>query len=379
MKRATGLFLLVLGFVVSAQFSVTPAFADVDPAYVPTEETVAPDPQPIAQFPRVESTPIAPQPMTGPDCVVPQGGPISVSQQFTAGQNSTGIQGDFPKVQTKEDELLARKFQWWPTDAQPAPVKDQNRSGYWWWPEQPGASASGNSLWGNQGWIYVRKIIFDYKSETVQTPEGPMKPSLVIKRIIRNVRVFFDYDKYDLRDDAIDILSKAVYTLQHNDKADILITGNADTRGSEKYNEKLGAKRADAVKGWLMDQGIASDRVRILSRGKLDALAPKGDLVGMQKDRNAQFMIAEVEEVMIPADKADLFQDKEIEEKEELEGQVRVSTKEYVIQSNDTLWAIAQREYGDGRQWKRIYEFNQDVISNPNKPKKGTRIQLPIE
>ncbi len=170
-----------------------------------------------------------------------------------------------------------------------------------------------------------------------------------------------------------------MYTLQHNDKADILITGNADTRGSEKYNEKLGAKRADAVKGWLMEQGIASDRVRILSRGKLDALAPKGDLVGMQKDRNAQFMIAEVEEVMIPADKADLFQDKEIEEKQELEGQVRVSTKEYVIQSNDTLWAIAQREYGDGRQWKRIYEFNQDVISNPNKPKKGTRIQLPIE
>jgi peptidoglycan-associated lipoprotein len=379
MKRATGLLLLVLGFVLAAQFSFTPAFADVDPAYAPTEEAATSDPQPAAQFPQVESTPIAPQPMMGPDSVIPPSGPISVSNQSTAVQSGAAIQGDFPKVQTKEDELLARKFQWWPTDAQPAPVKDTDRSGYWWWPDQPGATASGNSLWGNQGYIYVRKIIFDYKSETVQTPQGPMKPSLVIKRIIKNVRVFFDYDKSDLRDDAIDILSKAVYTLQHNDKADILVTGNADLRGSEQYNEKLGAKRADAVKGWLIDQGIAEERVRILSRGKLDALAPKGDLVGMQKDRNAQFMIAEVEEVMIPADKADLFEDKQIEEKQELEGQVRVSTKEYTIQSGDTLWAIAQREYGDGRQWKRIYEFNQDVISNPNKPKKGTRIQLPIE
>lgn len=382
MKRATGLLLLVLGLFTAAQFSFTPAFADVDPDYVEPQQAPEPEPQPAAQFPAIETTPIAPQPMTGPNCNITPNGPIGVTNRFSAGStgsNASGFQGDFPKVQTKEDELLARKFQWWPTDAQPAPVKDQSRSGYWWWPEQPGASASGNSLWGNQGWIYVRKIIFDYKSETVETPQGPMKPSLVIKRIIKNVRVFFDYDRSELRDDAIDILSKAVYTLQHNDKADILITGNADTRGSEQYNEKLGAKRADAVKGWLVDQGIAPDRVRILSRGKLDAMAPKGDLVGMQKDRNAQFMIAEVEEVMIPAEKADLFEDKQIEEKQELEGQVRVSTKEYTIQSGDTLWAIAQREYGDGKQWKRIYEFNQDVISNPNKPKKGTRIQLPIE
>ena len=36
-------------------------------------------------------------------------------------------------------------------------------------------------------------------------------------------------------------------------------------------------------------------------------------------------------------------------------------------------------EYGDGKQWKRIYEFNKDVIANPNRPKKGTKIQIPIE
>ena len=111
----------------------------------------------------------------------------------------------------------------------------------------------------------------------------------------------------------------------------------------------------------------------------MDALAPTNDIVGMQKDRNAQFMIAEVEEVMIPASKAALFQDKIVEEKQELVGEIKVEVKDYVIQSGDTLWAIAKREYGDGRQWKRIYEFNKDVISNPNRPKKGTKIQIPIE
>ena len=206
-----------------------------------------------------------------------------------------------------------------------------------------------------------------------------MKPSLVIKRIIKNVKVLFDFDKSDLRDDARDILDQAMFTLQHNPKADILITGNADIRGSEQYNQKLGERRASTVESYFTGQGLAAERIRILSRGKLDALAPTHDIVGMQKDRNAQFMIAEVEEVMIPADKANLFEDKVIEEKHEMESAVKVSEKDYVIQKGDTLWAIAKNEYGDGRQWKRIYEYNKEAIANPNRPKKGTHIKIPIE
>lgn len=277
---------------------------------------------------------------------------------------------DFPKVQTKSDEELAKKFAWWPSDAKPAPVKDEERSGYWWWPEVPGESRP----WGNQGYIYVRKVIFDYKAA-----DGEMKPSLVIKRVLKNVKVFFDYDKSDLRDDAIEALDKALYTLEKNPKTNILITGNADARGSSDYNVKLGERRAQSVADYVASKGLPADRVKILSRGKLDAMAATNDLVGMQKDRNAQFMVAEVEEVMIPASKAELFADKVIEEKKEITGEVRVSVKEYTIQSGDSLWKIAEREYGNGMQWKRLYEFNKDVISNPDRPRKGTKIRIPIE
>ena len=206
-----------------------------------------------------------------------------------------------------------------------------------------------------------------------------MKPSLVVKRILKNVKIYFDYDKSDLRDDGIDALSKALYTLEHNPKADILITGNCDVRGSEKYNEKLGEHRALAVRDYVIKQGLPENRIKILSRGKLDAMAPTNDIVGMQKDRNAQFMVAEVEEVMIPAAQAHLFQDKVIEEKKVFEGDIKVATKEYVIQAGDSLWNIAKREYGNGMQWKRIYEFNKDVIADPDRPRKGTKIKIPIE
>ena len=97
------------------------------------------------------------------------------------------------------------------------------------------------------------------------------------------------------------ILEDAVGLLGRNPETTILITGNADIRGKENYNLKLGKARAEQVKSFMLDNGIAESRIKIVSRGKLDAVAPITDLVGMQKDRNAQFMIAEVEEIMIPA------------------------------------------------------------------------------
>jgi outer membrane protein OmpA-like peptidoglycan-associated protein len=295
-----------------------------------------------------------------------------ISVTPASGPQTNPSEVDFPKVKTSDDEKMARKFSWWPSDAKPAPYKDPNRSGFWWWPDQPGEARP----WGNQGFIYVRKLIFDYKSS-----EGEMKPSLIIKRILKNVKVYFDFDQSELRDDAIDALSKAVFTLERNPQADLLITGNADTRGTEQYNQKLGERRAAAVKEYIVSRGISESRIRILSRGKMDALAPVNDIVGMQKDRNAQFMVAEVEEVMLPASQASLYEDKEkvIEEKQEIEGEVRVGFKEYVIQKGDTLWGIAKREYGDGNQWRRIYNFNRDVISNPDRPRKGVKIRIPIE
>ncbi len=355
-RKQSLFFVLVSSFIFASGAS-----ADVDPSAVEPEAEPS---SALGQFgAETAPAPLAPFPGALP--------PYTADASQVVAQQPTSASGqDFPKVLNAQDELMAKKFAWWPTDSKPAPYKDPERSGYWWWPEIPGEARP----WGNQGYIYVRKIIFDYK-ETA----GPMKPSLVIKRIIKNVKVFFDYDKSELRSDGIDALSKALFTMRNNPKADILVTGNADTRGSEQYNQKLGEKRAGVVQDYLTQNGLAADRIRILSRGKLDALAPNNDIVGMQKDRNAQFMIAEVEEVMIPADKASLFEDRQLEEQQEITGEVRVSTKDYVIQSGDTLWGIAQREYGNGKQWNRIYEFNKDVISNPNRPKKGTRIQIPIE
>lgn len=287
-------------------------------------------------------------------------------------------------IKEKEMKEMQEHFKWWPTDATPEPVKDSEREGYWWWPTTPGEARP----WGNRGYVYVYKMIFDYKAEELPPPRPQeLRPSLLIKKIIKNVKIYFDFDKADLRDDAIPILKDAVRILNKHPEADILITGNCDMRGSEAHNEKLGRRRAEAVKRFMLDKGTPEENIRIVSRGKLDAIAPLTDIVGMQKDRNAQFMIAEVEEIMLPytgappSPEAKVIEEgKFIEEKtEKIETAIKVSTKDYIIKKGDTLWEIAQEHYGNGHRWKYLYEFNKDRIKNPNKLKVGLKIKIPIE
>jgi nucleoid-associated protein YgaU len=50
----------------------------------------------------------------------------------------------------------------------------------------------------------------------------------------------------------------------------------------------------------------------------------------------------------------------------------------YEVQSGDTLLTIAEQKYGDGAQWRRIYDANKDAIgSDPDKLKIGMQLKIP--
>jgi len=97
-------------------------------------------------------------------------------------------------------------------------------------------------------------------------------------------------------------------------------------------------------------------------------------------------MVAEVEEINIPyagdipEGATAVEEGKYIEEKEEIvESEAKVSTKEYIIKQNDSLWKIAQAQMGSGHRWKYLYELNKEKIKNPKKLKAGTKIIIPVE
>ncbi len=121
-------------------------------------------------------------------------------------------------------------------------------------------------------------------------------PHLTKRNILKEVKVYFDYDDSAIRSDAVADLDEAIALLGANPDADLIITGHADVRGSDVYNAALGARRSDSVKNYISNGGVNADRVLIVSRGKMDALAGESDESGMQQDRNAHFMVAELQE-----------------------------------------------------------------------------------
>jgi peptidoglycan-associated lipoprotein len=105
--------------------------------------------------------------------------------------------------------------------------------------------------------------------------------------------VYFDFDKYDIRDDAKPGLEHNATWLKTFKTAKILIEGHCDERGTEDYNLALGEKRAKTVMDYLTSLGIASARMKVISYGKSQPADPGHDEAAWQKNRRAQFLVIE--------------------------------------------------------------------------------------
>jgi peptidoglycan-associated lipoprotein len=84
-----------------------------------------------------------------------------------------------------------------------------------------------------------------------------------------DVPVYFDYDKADLKTPGTQVLDRfSQVASQYYAGARITVEGFTDPSGSEAYNKRLGQRRADAVKDYLVDKGVSSDQLRAVSYGE---------------------------------------------------------------------------------------------------------------
>jgi len=81
-------------------------------------------------------------------------------------------------------------------------------------------------------------------------------------------RVYFDFDKYNVRDDAAPILEAQAAWLKRYPAVQVRIEGNCDERGTREYNLALGARRANAVREFLVSHGVEAGRISTVSYGK---------------------------------------------------------------------------------------------------------------
>ncbi len=120
-----------------------------------------------------------------------------------------------------------------------------------------------------------------------QQPQGPVPGSE--EDLVANVgdRVFFEFNKSALSDEAKATLDRQAAWLAKYPQVTLQVAGNADERGTEEYNLALGNRRATAAKDYLVAKGVAGDRLKPISYGKDKPTALGSNDQAWAQNRNA--------------------------------------------------------------------------------------------
>jgi len=101
-------------------------------------------------------------------------------------------------------------------------------------------------------------------------------------------RVFFETDSSELSSQSRATLDKQAQWLNnYSQYGQFTIEGHADERGTREYNIALGARRAQAVRDYLISRGVAANRMRTISYGKERPVALCDDISCWSQNRRA--------------------------------------------------------------------------------------------
>ncbi len=105
--------------------------------------------------------------------------------------------------------------------------------------------------------------------------------------------IHFDFDEYTLKPENQAILRAGARAYLKYTNYMLVIEGHCDERGTAEYNLALGQKRADEAAKFLIDLGIAKERIKTISYGKERPLDPGHDETALAKNRRDHFVVSQ--------------------------------------------------------------------------------------
>ncbi|PIS29838.1 MAG: hypothetical protein COT43_02950 [Candidatus Marinimicrobia bacterium CG08_land_8_20_14_0_20_45_22] len=109
------------------------------------------------------------------------------------------------------------------------------------------------------------------------------------KVVLRGVN--FETAKATLTPDSKNILEMAYNALVANPNVNVEISGHTDEVGNDADNQKLSLERAQAVKNWLVQRGIRSDRMKTVGKGEKEPIADNKTEAGKTENRRMEFYV----------------------------------------------------------------------------------------
>jgi outer membrane protein OmpA-like peptidoglycan-associated protein len=138
------------------------------------------------------------------------------------------------------------------------------------------------------------KELSDAEARRLAEQKTQQKDTIIILEkgktvVLRGVN--FESNKATLTAGSAPILMQAYHALIANADAKIVITGHTDNVGSEKSNQTLSLKRAQSVRAWLVQKGIASNRMRTVGRGPNEPVSSNETKEGRSENRRIEFYV----------------------------------------------------------------------------------------
>ena len=157
-----------------------------------------------------------------------------------------------------------------PTPEKGAPVEEHTPS-----TDAPGATTSGTT-----------------GANVAGTSTSGVNPLKDPRNILSKRAVYFDFDRYDIKDEYKPLIEAHGKYLQGNRSAKMTVQGNADERGSREYNIALGQRRAGAAKRMMMLYGATDAQIDTVSFGKEKPRNPGHDESAWAQNRRDDMVYA---------------------------------------------------------------------------------------
>jgi OOP family OmpA-OmpF porin len=116
-------------------------------------------------------------------------------------------------------------------------------------------------------------------------PVAPLQKKIVLRNVL------FDFDRSNIRPDSAPVLDEAVALLKEAGAINIAAEGHTDSIGTEAYNLKLSLRRANSVRQYLIDHGIAADRIRVEGFGESQPVASNATADGRAQNRRVELRV----------------------------------------------------------------------------------------
>ena len=160
---------------------------------------------------------------------------------------------------------------------------------------QTGSTARGAIIGAAVGGVLGAVIGNQMDQQAKSIKEGI--PGATVERVGEGIQttfasgLMFDFDSDRIRPEAATNLRALATSLAEYPKTDLLIVGHTDSDGKVDYNQGLSQRRSQAVRDYLVSQGVSASRLRNSGRGESEPIASNGTDAGRQQNRRVEVAI----------------------------------------------------------------------------------------